>query len=138
MKDKFVLVLSYIHLLYSVGIVLSILLGCDDIYHLDEFVCNNFGQYYRYEQSGARQFIIAYHFVTFLLGSLFYWKSSRNFTILSIVALVPVIVPLFRIEEIGDYDDAVVITIYIIYLLLLIALGIRKDINTITNKPTKQ
>lgn len=113
MKDKFVLVLSYIHLLYSVGIVLLILL--EPTYRLDEYGL----------------IIIAYHFVTFLLGSLFYWKSSRNFTILSIVALVPVIVPLLRFE----YEEVTII--YIMYLLLLIALGIRKDINTI-NKPTKQ
>ena len=46
---------------------------------------------------------------------------------LSIVALVPVVIPLFRI---GYYDDGVLI-IYVVYLLLLIVLGIRKDINTI-------
>ena len=114
MKDKFVLVLSYIHLLYSVGIVLLILL--EPTYCLDEYGL----------------IIIVYHFVTFLLGSLFYWKSSCNFTILSIVALVPVIVPLLRFE----YEEVTII--YIMHLLLLIALGIRKDINTITNKPTKQ
>jgi hypothetical protein len=137
MKNKFVLVLSYIHLLYSFCIVVLMLLCNDGLSDLENLIYRPFNidecyTHYRFYSfrgvyMDGQEFIIAYHFITYLLGSLFYWKSSRNFTILSFVALVPVVIPLFRIES---YDNEILI-IYVVYLLLLIALGVRKDINTI-------